>query len=66
MAVNSTLFPHESISIYLAQSRAERIKISQGSGYYTIELTDHSIISVEFDPKSRELIIVPHKIGHVS
>ncbi|CAD7078083.1 unnamed protein product [Hermetia illucens] len=65
MAVNSTLLDRDSISIFLGRNKPERVSIAQGSGFYEIKLSEPGIISVEFDPKSREIIIFPHQIGNV-
>ncbi|XP_036332453.1 nuclear pore membrane glycoprotein 210 [Rhagoletis pomonella] len=66
MAVNSTLFPSDHVSIFLAKNRRERIQISQGSGFYEFELYEQNVVSVEYDAKEKELVITPLRVGHVS
>ncbi|XP_017475725.1 PREDICTED: nuclear pore membrane glycoprotein 210 isoform X2 [Rhagoletis zephyria] len=64
MAVNSTLFPSDHVSIFLAKNRRERIPISQGSGFYEFELYEQNVVSVEYDAKEKELVITPLRVGH--
>lgn len=66
MAVNSTLFPSDHVSIFMAKNRRERIPITQGSGFYDFELYDQNVVSVEYDAKEKELVITPLRVGHVS
>lgn len=66
MAVNSTFFPSDHVSIFLAKNRRERIPMSQGSGFYDFQLSESGIVKVDFDNKEKELIITPLRIGHVS
>lgn len=66
MAVNSTLFPSDHISIFMAKNRRERIPITQGSGFYEFELYDQNVVSVEYDAKEKELVVTPLRVGHVS
>lgn len=66
MAVNSTILSMEHISIFLAKDRKERVPISQGSGFYELQLSDPGIITVEYDSKKKELIITPLQVGNVS
>ncbi|XP_020712667.1 nuclear pore membrane glycoprotein 210 isoform X1 [Ceratitis capitata] len=64
MAVNSTLFPSDHVSIFMAKNHRERIPITQGSGFYDFELYDQNVVSVEYDAKERELIVTPLRVGH--
>ncbi|XP_037824848.1 nuclear pore membrane glycoprotein 210 [Lucilia sericata] len=64
MTVNSTFFPSDHISIFLAKNRRERIPMSQGSGFYDFQLSEAGIVKVEFDNKEKELIVTPLRIGH--
>ncbi|XP_014100175.2 nuclear pore membrane glycoprotein 210 [Bactrocera oleae] len=64
MAVNSTLFPSDHISIFMAKNRRERIPITQGSGFYEFELYDQNVVSVEYDAKEKELVVTPLRVGH--
>ncbi|XP_061397212.1 nuclear pore membrane glycoprotein 210 [Musca vetustissima] len=64
MTVNSTFFPSDHISIFLAKGRRERIPMSQGSGFYDFQLSESGIVKVEFDNKEKELIVSPLRIGH--
>lgn len=65
MTVNSSFFPSDHISIFLAKNRRERIPMSQGSGYYDFQLSEAGIVKVDFDNKEKELIVTPLRIGHV-
>lgn len=65
MAVNSTLFSSDHISIFMAKNRRERITLAQGSGFYDFQLTENGIVDVTFDAKQRELVVTPLRIGHV-
>lgn len=64
-AVNSTLLPFNNLAIFLSANRLERVKITQGSGFYDIGLSEQGIVTVEFDANSRELIIKPLRVGKV-
>ncbi|XP_054736969.1 nuclear pore membrane glycoprotein 210 [Anastrepha obliqua] len=64
MAVNSTLFPSDHVSIFMAKNRRERIPISQGSGFYEFELYEQNVVNVEYDAKEKELVITPLRVGH--
>ncbi|TMW43037.1 hypothetical protein DOY81_011884 [Sarcophaga bullata] len=64
MTVNSTFFPSDHVSIFLAKNRRERIPMSQGSGFYDFQLSESGVVKVEFDNKEKELIITPLRIGH--
>lgn len=66
MTVNSTFFPSDHISIFLAKGRHERIPMTQGSGFYDFQLSEPGIVKVDFDNKEKELIVSPLRIGHVS
>lgn len=65
MAVNSTLLPFNSISIFLAPKHAERVQITQGSGYYSLKVSEEGIINVEYDDKTKEIVVTPLRIGQV-
>ncbi|XP_055917855.1 nuclear pore membrane glycoprotein 210 [Eupeodes corollae] len=65
MAVNSTMFPSEHISIFISKNRPHKVPIQQGSGHYDFQVSENGVISIDFDAKRRELIITPHRIGHV-
>lgn len=65
MAVNSTLLPFDSISIFLAPKHVERVQITQGSGFYNIKISEEGIVNVEYDEKLKEIVITPLKIGQV-
>ncbi|XP_067631860.1 nuclear pore membrane glycoprotein 210 [Eurosta solidaginis] len=64
MAVNSTLFPTDHISIFMAKNRRERIPITQGSGFYDFDLHEQNVVDVEYDAKEKELVITPLRVGH--
>lgn len=66
LAVNSTLLPYDSLSIYLARKKPERVLIAQGSGYYEITVSEAGIVNVDLDDQTKELVITPLRIGHVS
>lgn len=50
----------------MAKNRRERIPLTQGSGFYDLQLSDSGIVKVEFDSKEKELVVTPLRIGHVS
>ncbi|XP_013110354.2 nuclear pore membrane glycoprotein 210 [Stomoxys calcitrans] len=64
MTVNSTFFPSDHISIFLAKGSRERIPMAQGSGFYDFQLSESGIVKVGFDNKDKELIVSPLRIGH--
>lgn len=64
-AVNSSLLPFNDLAIFLSSNRVERVKITQGSGFYDVKLSEEGIISVEFDAATRELLIRPLRVGKV-
>lgn len=66
MTVNSTFFPTDHVSIFLAKNMQERVPMSQGSGFYDFQLSEAGVVRVEFDSKEKELIVTPLRIGHVS
>ncbi|XP_041563587.1 nuclear pore membrane glycoprotein 210 isoform X2 [Drosophila elegans] len=63
--VNSTLLPKDHISIFLAKGHSEEISITQGSGYLQLELSEEGIVQVEYDEKTRLLVLTPLRFGHV-
>lgn len=65
LAVDNTLLPFDTMSVYLSKQKIERVKILQGSGHYEINLSEPGIITAEFDYNTRELIITPIRIGDV-
>lgn len=67
LAVNSTIFPQDHISIFLAKNaqRTYRVPINHGSGFFDLEVSENGIISYEFDHKSKDILITPNRIGHV-
>ncbi|XP_037941866.1 nuclear pore membrane glycoprotein 210-like [Teleopsis dalmanni] len=64
MAVNSTLFLSDHVSIFMAKQHREHIPIAQGSGYYDFTLSETGIVNIEFLAKERELILTPLRMGH--
>ncbi|EDV59867.1 uncharacterized protein Dere_GG23181 [Drosophila erecta] len=63
--VNSTLLPKDFVSIFLASGYNERIPIAQGSGYLQLELSEEGIVQVEYNEKTRILVLTPLRLGHV-
>ncbi|XP_030369021.1 nuclear pore membrane glycoprotein 210 [Scaptodrosophila lebanonensis] len=63
--VNSTLLPNDHVSIYLAPSYREGISIAQGSGFFQLELSESGIVQVDYDEKTKQLLLTPLRLGHV-
>ncbi|XP_044248664.1 nuclear pore membrane glycoprotein 210 isoform X1 [Drosophila takahashii] len=63
--VNSTLLPKDHVSIFLASDYSEHIPIAQGSGYLQLEISEAGIVQVEYNEKSRLLLLKPLNFGHV-
>lgn len=64
-AVNRTLLPYDSISIYLGAKLPQRVQIAQGSGYYEVQKSEPDVVSVELDGATKQLIITPLRVGQV-
>lgn len=64
-AVNSSLLPFSDLAIFLSANRVERVEITQGSGFYDIELSEDGLIDVEFSEDTRQLLIRPLRVGKV-
>lgn len=65
LAVNSTLLPYDTLSIFLASDHKERVHIVQGSGFYEIKVNEEDIVNVFYDEETKEIVIEPLKIGQV-
>lgn len=65
LAVNSTLLPFDSVSIFLAPNHQQRIQLIQGSGFYELKVNELNIINAVIDNESRQIIIEPLRIGQV-
>lgn len=65
LAVNSTLLPFNSVSVFLSHNNEKRIRIVQGSGFYELKIPDFDIVNAVIDSESREIVITPRKIGQV-
>lgn len=65
LAVNSTLLPYDSISIFLSPNHKKRVQIIQGSGFYDIKPSERDVVNVQFDSETRQLLIEPLQIGAV-
>ncbi|XP_063703101.1 nuclear pore membrane glycoprotein 210 isoform X2 [Culicoides brevitarsis] len=66
LSVEKTLLAFASMSIFLPIKKAERVKLTQGSGFYNINDNPSEIIDVKFDEETRELVILPLKVGQTS
>lgn len=65
LAVNSTLLPFDSISIFLAPNHEQRIQLIQGSGYYELRVNEPNILNAVIDNERRQIVIEPLRIGQV-
>lgn len=65
LAVNSTLLPYTSVSIFLAPKHHQRVQIVQGSGFYELKVSEASILNAMIDNELRQIVIEPLHIGHV-
>uniref|UniRef100_A0A336L337 CSON002297 protein n=1 Tax=Culicoides sonorensis TaxID=179676 RepID=A0A336L337_CULSO len=63
LSVDKTLLPFSTLSIFLSTNVIKRIRLAQGSGYYDIKASPTGIVEVQFDETSRELVLIPRKIG---
>lgn len=63
LSVDKTLLPFQSLSIFLSSNVIERIRLAQGSGYYDIKASPTGIVEIQFDEGTRELVLIPRKIG---
>lgn len=63
LSVDKALLPFESLSIFLSSNVIERIRLAQGSGYYDIKASPTGIVEIQFDESTRELVLIPRKIG---
>lgn len=63
--VNNTLLPQNHVSIFMAPSHSERIPITQGSGFFQLELSEQGIVQVTHDEKHKQLLLTPLRLGHV-
>lgn len=65
LAVNSTLLPYNSVSIFLAPNHQQRVQIIQGSGFYEIKVSEANILNAIIDNDQRQIVIEPLQIGQV-
>lgn len=65
LAVNSTLLPFDSISIFLAPSHEQRVQLIQGSGFYELKVNEPNIVNAVIDNERRQIVIEPLSIGQV-
>lgn len=65
LAVNSTLLPFDSISIFLASNHEQRIQLIQGSGFYELNVNEPNILNAVIDNERRQIVIEPLRIGQV-
>lgn len=65
LAVNSTLLPFDSVSIFLALGHEERVQLIQGSGFYEIKISEPNILNARVDNDLRQIVIEPLRIGQV-
>lgn len=63
LSFDSSLLPYTSTSIFLAKNMVERVRIGHGSGFYDIKVVDENIVNVEYDEKTRELVLKPLRMG---
>lgn len=64
-AVNRTLLPYDSMSIYLGAKLPQRVQIAQGSGYYDVQKSEPDVVTAELDGATKQLIITPLRVGQV-
>ncbi|XP_053675808.1 nuclear pore membrane glycoprotein 210 [Anopheles nili] len=65
VSVNRTLLPYDRLTVFLTPDALERIRVTQGSGFYDIKASEAGIVSTQFDGTTRQLLITPRKIGEV-
>ena len=66
LSFDSALLSIQSVSVYLAPGVVQKIHLGQGSGFYDIVVKDSSLLDVEHDKVSSELILKPKLIGETT
>lgn len=65
LAVNSTLLPFNSVSVFLALKHQQRVPIIQGSGFYELKISERDIVNAVIDTEARSIVLEPLRIGQV-
>lgn len=63
LAFDSSLIPFSSIAVFLSPGAIRRIKLGHGSGYYDIKVKHSTLLDVQLDKATNELILKPKLIG---
>jgi nuclear pore complex protein Nup210 len=63
LSFDSSLLPFSSVSIFFSSNSQRRIKLGRGSAFYDIKIKHPSLLDVQFDKTSSELVLKPKQIG---
>lgn len=63
LAFDASLLPFSSVAVFLSPGVVRRVKLGHGSGYYDIKVKHSTLIDVQHDKSSNELILKPKQIG---
>lgn len=63
LAFDASLLPFTSVAVFLSPGITKRIKLGHGSGYYDIKVKHSTLLDVQIDKTSNELILKPKQIG---
>jgi nuclear pore complex protein Nup210 len=63
LAFDASLLPFSSVAVFLSPGVVRRVKLGHGSGYYDIKVKHSTLLDVQHDKTSNELILKPKQIG---
>lgn len=63
LSFDSALLPVSSVSVFLSTGVEKRIRLGRGSGFYDIKVKHSSIVDVQYDKTTSELVLKPKIIG---
>lgn len=67
LAFDSSLLPFSSFSVFLSPGAALRkLQLGHGSGFYDIKVKHPSLLDVQHDKQSNEIILKPKQIGETT
>lgn len=63
LSFDSALLPISSMSVFLSPGIEKKIKLGHGSGFYELKTKHATIIDVQYDKLTNELVLKPKQIG---
>lgn len=63
LSFDSSILPFSSTSVFLSPGFVQRIKLGHGSAFYDIKVKHPTLVDVQFDKATSELVLKPKQIG---